>query len=235
VWLWLEQQAEQRAMAANDPRSAGGRAYQIGYIHFKRGQAAGVLASAVRAQAHWQKASADALEQAYAVRLRGFEHKLEDDKPGAIAAFQDGVNLLRTVAPESEHVAAFLNDLAGAEQDSGDYDAAEPHYAEALRISKKLGLPDHVASLAGNLGLLALDRNDWPVAEQLARDALTLSEKVGRLELIGSNCSRLARALARQGHRDQGLPYAHRGVEIFERLRSPENLAYAKAVLEECE
>ena len=86
----------------------------------------------------------------------------------------------------------------------------------------------------GNLAALALDREDWPGAETLAREALPLSEKLGRQELIASNCHRLAKALARQGKKLEGLPYARRAVDIYIRLGSPE-LQGARKMLRECE
>jgi hypothetical protein len=71
-------------------------------------------------------------------------------------------------------------------------------------------------------------------AETLARDALEMAEKMGHAELIGSVCSRLAQALARQGRSEEGLGYARRAVEIFTRLRQPDRLEKAQAAFKEC-
>jgi hypothetical protein len=51
--------------------------------------------------------------------------------------------------------------------------------------------------------------------------------------LIASDCQRLAEALARQGRSEEGLPYAHRAVDIYTRLRSPD-LENAQATLRTC-
>ena len=138
------------------------------------------------------------------------------------------------MSAESEDVAIDLNDLANAERGSGDLDAAEQDYREALRIARAVGHAEMVAGIPGNLAVLALDREDWPGAETLAREALALSEKVGRQELIASNCRRLAKALVRQGKTAEALPYARRAVEIYTQL-GPPDLEIARATLGECE
>ncbi len=81
---------------------------------------------------------------------------------------------------------------------------------------------------------LALERKDWIGAGTLSREALELAEKLGRQELIGGNCLCLAKALAKQGKSDEGLPYARRAVEIFAKLCKPDDLEEAQAVLKEC-
>ncbi len=231
-WLALSQQAEEKALAAQDLDNAGWRAFQAGYAYSLREQAAQVLACAGRCAAHFEKAKAGASE--IAIYLRGAGHQLAKNYPAAIEAYQEVLSLWRANAPESVAVANALNSLAGVEQAQGDYTAAERDYREALRIANKANYREGVAHMTGNLAELALDRKDWAAAETLAREALEFAEKVGRQELAGSDCWRLAKALARQGKPAEGLPYARRAVEIFTKLRQPDNLEYAQAALKEC-
>ncbi|MDQ3745619.1 MAG: tetratricopeptide repeat protein, partial [Acidobacteriota bacterium] len=232
--LALSRDAESKAVAEEDFLNAGWRAYQAGWVHHLRGQSAEVLACADRVESHWRQSQADARERALAVRLRGIGHELAGDYLAAITAYRVDVELLRTLNCESEDVAASLSALADAEYLSGDLDAAERDYREALRISLAAGYHEGVATITGNLADVALTREDWLGAEALVREALALAEKVGRKELIGGNCRRLAKALVGQGKKSDALTHARRAVEIFTALRTPE-LEQARQILEECE
>lgn len=233
-WLALNQQAEAKAVAAGDPGSAGWRAFQAGLVHEMRGQADAVLAFADRAAAHWQTAQAGAHERACAIQLRGRGHEGKADYPAAIAAYRDALDLHRSESAESEDVAIALNDLASAEQHSGDLDAAEREYREALRIARAVGHAELMAVIPSNLAELALGRQDWPGAETLAREALALCETVGRQEMIAFNCYCLAEALVKQGKKAEALPHARQAVEIYTQLGTP-YLESARATLAECE
>jgi tetratricopeptide (TPR) repeat protein len=234
-WLWLSQQAEEKALVAGDFHRAGWRALQTGWVYHLPRQAADVLASAVRCEAHWKKVGAGAVEKAAAIQLRGLGHQVEKNYPAAIADFRKALKLDRALESESQDVAIDLNHLAEVERLSGDYAAAERDYREALRISKKINHQEGVANYTGNLAGLTLDRKDWPAAEALARDSLRLSEALGSREAIGHACWVLAKAIARQGRPHEGLPCARRAVDIFTKLRMPENLEEAQAVLKACE
>jgi tetratricopeptide (TPR) repeat protein len=231
--LQMHEAAEVRALAANDFESAGWRAYQAGWIYHLRGQAAQVLLIAERAAKYWQRSNAGAREQAAAIRLRGIGHEMQQDYPAAITAFGQAIEYYRALDPSSEDVALGLADLANAEILSGDYSDAERDYHEALRIAQKRGFRQGMAIYTGNLAALALARHDAPAAETLSRMALGFSEDLGRQELIAEDCRRMAEALARQGKLQDGLPYAHRAVEIYTLLGSLD-LAKAQETLQVC-
>jgi tetratricopeptide (TPR) repeat protein len=232
--LSLFEQAETKAVAANDHYMAGWRAYHVGMVHFLHEETDAVLACAHRAAAHWQTAGAGALERALAIRLHGIGCELKKDHHAAIAAYGQALELFRTLSVESEDVAGVLSDIADAEYSAGDFDAAEGHYREALRVARAVRNAEGVANYTGNLAELALRRQDWPGAEVLAREALPLAERLGRQELIASNADRLAQALVRQGKPEEAISFARRAVEIFTRLGSPD-AEEARATLAECE
>ena len=231
-WLALSLQAEQRAASAGDSDNAGRRSYNAGWVYRLRGQGREVLECARRAEAHWAKSNSP--EKALAIRLRGKGHQLEKNYPAALAAFQEMIAFASAPSPENEYVATGLNDLGWAEQVAGDLDSAEHHYRAALRIAKAIGYNEGIATNNGTLAGVMLEREDWPAAEGLAREALQLTEAMGHQLFIAYNCWRLAKALTRQGRPTEGLPFAQRAVDIFNKLPSPE-MAKAQAVLKECE
>jgi tetratricopeptide (TPR) repeat protein len=232
-WLALNEKAEAKAVAGADYVSAGWRASDAGSVHVSRQQADALLACADRATGHWATANAGVRERATAIRLRGVGYELKRDYDAAIAAFEEALGLNRSLAVGGKDEAINLNDLATAEQMSGNYIAAEAHYHEALRVARAVDWAEGVAGLTGNLASLALTRKDWQTAEALAREALPLCEAVHRQELIADNNHRIAKAVVRQGRTTEALPFAWRAVDIYARLDHPD-LAMAQATLDEC-
>ncbi|MFZ5821114.1 MAG: DUF4062 domain-containing protein [Chloroflexota bacterium] len=238
--IWFFEQAEARALAADDKEYAGWRAYSAGFTYSLRNQPAEVLACAARAAEHWQNSTPR--NKATAYHLRGIGHELNKDYPAAITAYREALEIWRSISPESITVAVALDSLASAENANNDYPAAERDYREALRIAKIVKHDESIATYTGNLAGLALNREQWAEAESLAREALALAEKVGRQELIASDCHRLAKALLKQNVGQIGnlplqeaLTLSRRAVEIFTRLRSPEKLKEAQETLAEIE
>ncbi|MFZ5911928.1 MAG: tetratricopeptide repeat protein [Chloroflexota bacterium] len=237
--IWLFEQAEERALATNDKENAGWNAYRAGMIFSFRNQPAEVLACATRLAKHWLENTP--WDKAFAIRLRGLGHQLNKDYPAAIAAYRESLDILLSIAPNSNDVATALNDLASVERNNKDYPAAERDYREALYIARRNNNQEHIATRLGNLSELALDREQWAEAESLAREALALDEKVGRQELIALDCHRLAQALLKQNvgqianlPLQEALSLSRRAVEIFTRLRH-RDLPEAQETLAEIE
>jgi tetratricopeptide (TPR) repeat protein len=168
------------------------------------------------------------------IRLRGLAYDLKKQFPAAIEAYTEALELSRAIAPESEDVAIALSDLGSIKRAQGDYEGAGRDYREALRIAKAAKYREGITIYIGNLASLALDREEWPSAETYAHEALALAEELGRKDLIGSNCSRVAIALARQEKPQEGLPYARRAVNVFSGLRQQNRLAEAQSALKLC-
>ena len=228
--IWFHEQAETRALTADDKENAGWQAFRAGMAYYFRNQPTELLGCAARTAAHWKNSTPR--NKAIAIRLRGIGHELNNDNPAAIAAYREVLEIRRAISPESGDVAISLSDLADAEKDNQDYPAAERDYREALRIAKKIQDDEGTAVYTGNLAELALDRKQWAEAEALTREALALAEKVGRQELIASDCSRLAKALLKQNRNlDEALSVARRAVEIFTHLRNPQWLQEAQETL----
>ena len=234
VQLKLSQDAEAKALTVGDNHNAGWRAYDAGWIYYLLGKAGAVLGCAERCTQHWQQAGSGVREQATAINLGGIGHELLKDYPKAITAYEQALQLLRPINPESEDVAMGLNDLAEAKQASGDLDGAEADFNDALRIAKKRGDRGIIADLTSNLAELALARNDWPAAEVLANEAMLLARDIRRMEFIAENHHRLAQALLNQQRANVALPHAKAAVKIFTRLRH-RDLAEAEATLAACE
>lgn len=240
-WLWLSEQAEARALTADDKENAGWQAFRAGYAYSLRNQPAEVLACAARAAEHWRDSTP--FNKAAVLHLRGHGHRLSKEYPAAITFYREALEIRRSISPESNSVATELNWLADTERMNNDYPAAERDYREALRVAKKANHQEGVSYILGNLAELALDREQWAEAEALAREALALSEKVGRQELIAHDCYRLAIALLEQsrGKSDcqpdlqEALSMSRHAVEIFTHLRSPEKLKQAQELLVEIE
>lgn len=232
-WLSLNHQAEIQAVAAGDLLRAGWKAYTAGHIYGLRREAEAVLEAADRASGYWEACQSGASERATAIHLKAMGYLLKKDYTNAIAAYQEELDLERSISAESVNVAVVLNDLAHSKAQSGDLAAAEQDYLEALRIATLNHHSEMIAGIPGHLAGLALLQEDFPKAEAAARKALELCEKVGRQELVAGNELRLAIAMLTQGKSDAALPHARRAVEIASRLGLPSEQLY-RDVLAAC-
>ncbi len=233
-WIWLMENAEKRALVAQDKNSAGWNAYRAGWVYYLRNQADEVLACVERAADHWQESTP--LIKTYAIGLRGHGYRLNKDYPAAITAYREALEIKRTVYLDSDTVSITLNDLAGAERENKDYAAAERHYREALRIAKKVDYQEGIAYMTGNLAELALDREQWAEAEALARESLTICEKIGTVGNIAYAGYNLSQALLKQGKQlDEAFSLASHAADVFTRLGMPKEIEESQEVLAQIE
>ncbi|WP_395739924.1 TIR domain-containing protein [Prosthecobacter sp.] len=240
VLIALNQQAEEKAVAARDHENAAWRACHAGIGHYHRRETDAVLSCADRALAYWQRAfsSSSSSEgermRAHALLLMGRGFKLNQDYSAAITAFQEVLVLHRRLPAGEVDGIAVLSELADAEWLTGVLQAADAHFQEALSMAHQKGDASNIAALTGNLANLALARYDFQRAESLARESLRLSVELGRQEWIAESHRSIAEALVAQGRAVEAVPYAGLAVEIFTRLNSPK-LAAAQATLRACE
>jgi tetratricopeptide (TPR) repeat protein len=232
--LALSKDAESRAVEAGNLEQAAGRAYDVGWVLYTRGQLAEALAYAARAETYFREAGTGIAELSAAMQLRGMAHSQQQDHPAAIAVLREVVELTRTLGRESFELVSALNALASAESRALDHEAAESDYRQALRVARSVDNPEAISLTLGNLAAQALRREDWLDAEVLCREALPLAEAIGRRELIAAHNHRLAMALVRQDRKAEAQTHARRGVELFTQLRLPA-LASARETLAECE
>lgn len=216
VRLRLSQEAQAKALAAGNYDNMGWHAaHQAGRVH-------------------WRKAGAGARKRANSIRLRGLDYQSRKDYPAALSAYQEALELWRSLNPESVDVVIGLNSLANVKQESGDQASAEADFREALSIARRIEYREGIALCTGNLAELFVARQDWPAAERWASEALVLASCVSRLDVNALNHHTLAQALLHQQRAAEALPHAREAVATYTRLRH-RDLAEAQSTLMACE
>lgn len=233
--LSLCKHAEDLAVRHGDLKEAGWRAYQAGYIYFRREQQPELEACVENASRYWGQADTAQRERNAAIRLRGLSNWLRRKYQAAINDFKTALSQDRVLNPVSRDVEKDLRDLSEVYRALGDLITAKRFGDEADSITAALGLRETGAYRAHQQGIWYEDHQEWTAAEELFRQALDFSEKVGRKDLIALNSHHLARVLIRQGKRLEAKPHAILAVQLYQKFeRSPE-LKTALETLQECE
>jgi tetratricopeptide (TPR) repeat protein len=233
--LFLSDSAEKKALETADFKSAGMRAYRIGWIHNLRGQGEEVLVAADRAVKHWDKARAGIWEKTLTSYLRGIGFRLKELYPEALEAFVRALESYRSMGDDGP-ASGTLNEIGEVQRLMKDYPNAQRHFEEALQIARNIDSPEAIAACLGRLAKLALDRGLSGKAESLALDALPRAVELGRQDLIAEDCYCLVKALEQEGRlKDpEALGYCRWAVRIKRKLRLPD-LDDAEALLRKCE
>lgn len=234
-WFALSEKAEQRALASEDHLHAGWRAFDIGCVHRRRGNAAETIASAYRADCHWDKAQdAGPRLRAYAARLRGHGHRLEKNFHAAIAEYKKAVKLLRSLESVSKDLADALRSLGEAQRLAGELETADLNFREALQIAKAANYPLGVAKITARMAELKLDAKYWQDAEALARESLDLAVTLNHSALIAEGHWRLARAMQGQGRIKEAIERGRRAIAMFAKQKATIHDS-AQAILDQWE
>jgi tetratricopeptide (TPR) repeat protein len=213
----LGELAYEVASCLNDWKSAGWRAYQIGWIHWHRARTDDAALWADRCAEAWAREGSKR-DQAFAKRMRGLVAGQRKDYDKAERLCQDALTIWRDLGLDEE-LAIVLNDLGGLAWARQEYDAVERYFREALELTRKIDNKEGQAYMTGNLGLLALAREQWAEARQWFEQGLALAREVGRVELIAQAQCGLACVWEAEGRMDLALPLAQEALAIYERLQ----------------
>ena len=240
AWYVLSVEAERRALASNDFREAGWRAFQAGQVHRLRRNSDAVLEAACTAESHWNKLNPPPERELGCVdAMRGRGHYLKRDYPASIAHFNSALSIFRNYERHREssavyfNIASALNGRADAERHLGETDKAIKDYQDAQKLANEIGSPETEAASISSLAQMALDRHDWQSAVRFAVEAMPIAKRIHCQDLIAKNSRRLAEAILRQGKASGALSLALDAVKIYESLGS-RDLAAARDTLAEC-
>ena len=114
--------------------------------------------------------------QAYLLRALGVVYGNLGLQETAREVKERALELRRQVSsPDDPELATDIANLAKLEYDAGDYEAAEKHYREALRIRQALGKsPLNVARTLGNLANTLSQQGQYAAAEEIQSQVLEI-------------------------------------------------------------
>ncbi|MDZ7375563.1 MAG: tetratricopeptide repeat protein, partial [candidate division KSB1 bacterium] len=229
-FIRLNEQAYLAASASETWRNAGWRAFDVAWMHYKRGRtnlASEWLKKCVKA---WERGGTKG-DEASALRLGGLIAQQNCEYAQAEELLKRALAIRRDLGAHRE-VAYALNSLGQLAREQKNYDEAENYYQEALTIAREIDDKAAQAIFLGNLGELAIDRKLWLNALELFEQALPLAQKVGSIELIADSKFGLARCWHAEKRAEPDLvqSFASEALGIFERLQHKDLLKVKKFV-----
>lgn len=174
-------------------------------------------------------------ENGDAARAEGLNHlgmayTAAGDLDRARAALSESLALRRTLDDPLALLTA-LNNVGRNERLADRLDAAEAHYAEALRVAGAVGAtadPSRQTALTG-LARTRVDRGEREAALPVMREALALAISLygERSTLVANADNELANVLHDLGRLDEAEPHYRRALAIEGEVRGQASLGYA--------
>lgn len=134
------------------------------------------------------------------------------DYAGAKAAWAKALDLS---ANKPRASAAFLNNVALAEEKLGEFRRARRHLEAALAINRELGDRARIANNLNAMAELQLELGDPGLAAETFQEALEVAEKYDHRQVIPHVLHGLARAHGKLGHPRRALRYGDRAIAMF--------------------
>jgi tetratricopeptide (TPR) repeat protein len=224
---WDERRAlsvatESLAIAEGDYRLANWRAYDIGMIHYRRGEGLAAIDVSVRMEDHARHIEPDSREaMALAFRVRGLARRQLGELTEARDIGIESVRLFEQLGRSKDYACA-LNAVGVTFRLMGEPEQSYDYSRLALEVAQEVGSREYEADYLGNLADLVIDRAEWTEARRQVQHALALSLDIGRVELIARNELRLARVEAGDGRLKEARTLATSALERYASLGMPQ-------------
>jgi tetratricopeptide (TPR) repeat protein len=215
--LRLGEWAYDAACALEGWQSAGWRAYQVAWTHYRRADSERALVWVDRMVAAMERAG-NRRDRAVAWRLQGLVAEQRGDLAAAERLFVEALAMYRELKIVSNQI-TILCDLGAVAQRLKQIDRADGYYQHALELAEQIGSQEHQAICANNLGLLAWDRSRPSQARAWYERGLNLALAIGRHDLVAYAQYGLARVLEVEWRYDEALDLAEQALELQENLR----------------
>jgi predicted ATPase len=201
---WLEAALAHEADGATVPASIREKAlFGAAWLAFRRGEMKRALD--LRGELG---TSADPIAQRNAATVAGHVAMAEGRNDDAIAAFEHGLALCRSVSGPSWHLAMSLLNLGLASLHARRLDDAKKHLTEAVDMHRAIGDEVFAARAIGYLGHVALALGELGRAEDLFETSTRAFEARGDEAGIAEGLAGLAAVRAAQGRDDEARQLA---------------------------
>jgi tetratricopeptide (TPR) repeat protein len=178
--------------------------------------------------------------KAYAISMQGFLYRIQGEFKQAVEKYLQAVPLWRGLKLEIE-ASNNLNNLAWAEAEAGDFQAALVHCKDGLHLRRKLGRRYLIGLSLNTLGLIETRAGSPERARFHCEQALKIFQEMEIVGGIGLACLALAESLRRMTNADlltheqaiehlrEASRYAEEAVKIFtEQVKQPLRLVEAE-------